>query len=124
MVSDITMQEIINIGSVDDDDVRILMFYGPGCGPCKATMPNYEAASNFYLEKGARIQFYRINAWEPAEQAEFCKKNWNINGVPTFKAFFRSQEVFEKVGGGDEPTMKQFVQNVIDEVFKRFQERI
>jgi len=124
MVTEITMEDILGMGPVEDDGVRILMFYGPTCGPCKATMPHYETVASFFLEKNARIKCFRMNAWEPEEQANFCKQNWKIEGVPTFKVFFRGQEVMEKVGGGDEPTMKQFIQDVIDEVFKRFQERI
>lgn len=124
MVTEITMEDILGMGPVEDDDVRILMFYGPTCGPCKATMPNYETVASFFLEKNARIQCFRMNAWEPDKQAEFCKKNWKIEGVPTFKAFFRGQEVMEKVGGGDEDTMKKFIQDVIGEVFVKFGEKI
>lgn len=124
MVTEITMDYMIKGQPVEDSDVRIVMFYGPTCGPCKATMPNYEIASNFFEERGARIQCFKINAWEPAEQANYCRETWGVEGVPHFKAFYKGKMLKEKVGGGDEPTMKQFIHEVIDETFKVFQERI
>jgi thiol-disulfide isomerase/thioredoxin len=124
MVTEITMQEMQAGQEAPDDDVRIVMFYGPTCGPCKATMPHYESTSEFFESRGARIKFYRINAWEPAEQAVYCKETWNVEGVPTFKAFCRGEQIKEKVGGGDEPTMKKFIIDVVDEAYLKFKEKI
>ncbi len=124
MVTEITMQDMMEGQSTSDSDVRVVMFYGPTCGPCKATMPHYEATSEFFTERGARIKFFKINAWEPAEQANYCRETWNIEGVPHFKAFCKGEQLIEKVGGGDEPTMKAFIQEVVDTAFIKVQERI
>jgi thiol-disulfide isomerase/thioredoxin len=124
MVTEITMQEMTNSQPIDDGKVRLVMFYGPTCGPCKATMPHYEEVSDFFQSRGANIECLKINAWEPAEQATYCRETWNINGVPTFKAFCHGQQIVEKVGGGDLPTMQKFMHDIVDEVFKRFQEKI
>ena len=125
MVTEITMNEMVNgIPLKTYNDMYVIMFYGPTCGPCKATMPNYEAVAKFYLEKGVHIQFFKINAWEPEEQTVYCKETWGIQGVPHFKVFCRSEQVIEKVGGGDEETMKQFVQDAIYETLKKFQEKM
>lgn len=124
MITEITMQDMIQGQPEEDTDVRVVMFYGPTCGPCKATMPNYELVSNFFEERGARMRFFKINAWEPAEQANYCRETWNVEGVPHFKVFCKGQVIKEKVGGGDEPTLRQFMQDVVDEAFKVFQERI
>lgn len=124
MVTEITMQDMMEGLPTLDDDVRVVMFYGPTCGPCKATMPHYDTASQFFIKRGARIKFYKINAWEPIEQAHYCRETWKVEGVPHFKAFCRGEQLIEKVGGGDEPTMKAFLQDVVDAAFTRFQERI
>lgn len=124
MVTEITKEDMERGIPNWDNDVRIVMFFGPTCGPCKATMPHYESTSDFYNSRTNKIHFFRINAWEPAEQAEYCRTTWNINGVPHFKVFSRNQVILEKAGGGDEPTMKKFVHDAIDEMFKRFGERI
>lgn len=124
MVTELTMHDMINAKSEPDDDLRIVMFYGATCGPCKATMPNYELAAEHYSKLTSNIKFYKVNAWHPPEQFEFCKKHFNLNGVPQFKVFCRSKVVFEKAGGGDENTMKKFIQDSIDETFKKFGVRI
>ena len=120
MITDITMNEMLEGLPSLDDNVHLLMFFGPTCGPCQATMPHYETAAEFYTEKNAQIKFYRINAWEPEEQAAFCREKMNVSGVPTFRAYYHSEQIFEKVGGGDEEAVKKFIHDIVDETFKRF----
>jgi thiol-disulfide isomerase/thioredoxin len=124
MVTEITMDDIKNGLTTERDDLIILMFYGPTCGPCKATMPNYEDAARFYIEKTSKIHCMRINAWEPQDQADYCKSFWKVEGVPHFKTFCRGEELTSKIGGGDLDTMKQFIHSAIDTVFKKFDVRI
>ena len=121
MIIDLVMEDLkIPEQSESKDSVRVIMFYGKGCGPCTATMPHYEQSIEFYESKNANIKFYRINAWEPEEQKKFCTDIMGITGVPHFKAFCRGEMILEKVGGGDTITMKKFIHEVIDEAFKRF----
>lgn len=124
MITDITMNEIINGLPNPDTDLHVLMFFGPNCGPCKATMPHYEATAKFFIEKGSRVKFYKVNAWEPENQANFIREKMGVTGVPTFRAYCNSQQVLEKVGGGDEDTMKQYINEAIGETFRRFGEKI
>lgn len=124
MIVEITKKDMERGLPTPDNDIRVVMFYGPTCGPCKATMPNYEIASDFYNKKTNRIKFFKINAWEPQEQAKYCNEVWNIQGVPHFKAFCRGEMILDKVGGGDEEMMKKFIHDIIDEAFKKFGERI
>lgn len=123
MVTEITMAEMQK-ADTDDGSVRIVMFYGPTCGPCKATMPHYEAAAHFFETKGAKMQCFKINAWEPQEQFAYCKDTWGVEGVPHFKVFFRGTVIKDKVGGGDEEGMKAFLVEIVDDVFNKFQEKI
>lgn len=124
MIKDITMKEITEGLPNPDNDIHLLMFFGSNCGPCKATMPHYEAVAKFYTEKQSRIKFYRINAWEPVEQATFCSTKMGVNGVPTFRAYCKSTQFSEKVGGGDEEILKKYINGLIDDVFNKFGERI
>ena len=124
MVTEISMHEMVAGLPVPDNDIRVVMFFGPTCGPCQATQPHYEAAAKFFVEKNARIQFFRINAWEPEEQKVYCIETWGVQGVPHFKLFCYGEQILEKVGGGDEATMMKFIHDGIDEAFKRFGERI
>lgn len=125
MVTELTMHDMRpETGLPPDDNMHIVMFYGMNCGPCKATMPHYETVSNFFTEKNAPIKFHKIHAWEPGEQSEYCKNVWGINGVPHFKIFYRAEVISIRDGGGDEAAMRQFALDAIDEVFKRFGDRL
>lgn len=120
MVTEIGIAELTAGLPAPDGFLRILMFFGSTCGPCKATMPNYEAASDYFDALNAPVKCFKINAWEPAEQMTYCNDVWKIQGVPTFKAFFNGEVIIDRQGGGDEVAMKNFIHECIDEVFKRF----
>lgn len=120
MVTEITMEDMKIPLPEPDNAIRIVMFYGATCGPCKATTPHYEAVSNLFESMPIEIKFFKINAWEPPEQREFVSQVYGVGGVPHFRAFFRGQFLIDKVGGGDETAMKKFTYDVIDEVFKRY----
>jgi dUTP pyrophosphatase len=109
MVTEITMEEMQAGGPSSEVLTHVLMFYGSTCGPCKATMPHYEELSNSY----DNIEFYKIDAWNPQEQKDYCKNTWGVEGVPHFKIFHRGQVVNQKVGGGDYNTLKNFVDETL-----------
>ena len=124
MITELTLHDMLEPQSSPDKDVRILMCFGSTCGPCKATLPFYEQVAEYYVSKTNRIKFYKMNAWEPAEQKDYCYNTLKISGVPHFKAFCSGQEILERVGGGNDVVLKQFIHDVIDEAFKRFGEKI
>lgn len=125
MVTEITMHDMQpGSGLPPDNNMHVVMFYGATCGPCKATMPHYEVVSNFFEQNGAPIKLHKIHAWEEGEQKEYCSTVWGINGVPHFKVFYRGEVISIRDGGGDEPAMTKFVLDAIDEVFKRFGDRL
>lgn len=124
MIQEITMTEMAEGLPAPDNDMRVVMFFGPTCGPCQATMPNYELSAEYYTSKNAPIKFFRINAWEPEEQKTYCYETWKIAGVPHFKVFYKGDMILERVGGGDQQTMDKFIHDGIDEVYKRFGDKI
>lgn len=124
MVTEITMHNFDDVLNANESSVKIVMFFGATCGPCKATIPHYEAAVEFFQTRGCKIECFKINAWEPVEQKEFCSTVWKIHGVPHFKAFFKGNLVTERIGGGDEEFMKSFLHEVVDITFKNFGEKI
>ena len=120
MVTEITMGDMLEPLPYQDNIIRIVMFYGETCGPCNATKPNYELISDMFENLPVDIRFFKINAWHPVEQKDFISTTYGISGVPHFKVFFRGEAVHEKIGGGDAPTMRKFVYDAIEEVFKRY----
>lgn len=120
MVTEITMHDMLTPLPEPENTIRVVMFYGSTCGPCKATMPHFELVSNMFANLPIDVKFFKINAWEPVEQKQFVEEIYQIHGVPHFKAFFRGEFVTERIGGGDEVTMRNFIYTAIDEVFKRY----
>jgi thiol-disulfide isomerase/thioredoxin len=126
MVTDVTMHDvsqILDTGSATSRGV-VLMFYGATCGPCKATMPYYDEVSEYFREKNTPIDFYKINAWEPAEQSEYCKTNWSINGVPQFKIFYDHVVLIDRPGGGEFNTLNDIVVSGVDAVFTNYGDKL
>jgi dUTP pyrophosphatase len=107
MVTEITMNEMQPGGMQTDIQTHVVMFYGPACGPCKATMPHYEKVAEEYV--GQSITFHRINAWDPPEQKEYCRNVYGVTGVPHFKIFYRGKEIHNRSGGGDFDALKKFI---------------
>ena len=124
MVIDITMENLTPEKLPVDGNMHVVMFFGPTCGPCKATMPYYEETANFYVNAGAKIKFYRIDAWNPPEQKQFCTETWGVRGVPHFKMFYNGSEIKSRVGGGDGEILRQEIHGAVDEIFKQHNVRI
>lgn len=123
MVTEISMTELMTYPSPKDQLV-VVMFFGSTCGPCKATMPFYEEATEYFVNLNHKIKSVKINAWEPAEQATYCKETWNVQGVPHFKAFCGGKEVSHKIGGGNLDSMKEFIEFSMNEAFKQLNVRL
>lgn len=106
------------------EDVSVIMFFGKTCGPCKASMPHYEEVAKFYSEHSDRVKFYKFHVWESEEHRAYCEQTWQIQGVPNFRIFTRGELVSEQKGGGDFNFLHKFVHNGIDEIFKRFNDKV
>jgi thiol-disulfide isomerase/thioredoxin len=117
MVSDITMEELTANAFLQDGVLRVVMFFGPTCGPCKATMPFYEQVADSYTKAGAKMLFYRIDAWNPPEQRQFCTDTWGIQGVPHFKIMYNGTVVADRVGGGDVTALHASILYAINVIF-------
>lgn len=125
MVTELTMHDMQpETGLPPDNNMHVVMFYGATCNPCKATMPHYEVVSKFFTERNAPIKFHKIHAWEEGAQRDYCTNVWGVGGVPHFKIFYRGEIISIRDGGGDEPALNTFVLEAIDEVFKRFGDRL
>jgi thiol-disulfide isomerase/thioredoxin len=111
-------------GFAPDENLNIVMFFGKTCGPCKASMPHYEEVAKFYVERSDRIKFYKFHVWETDEHRVHCEQTWGIQGVPNFRAFSRGDTISDLKGGGDFDFLHKFVHNSIDEIFKRFNDKV
>jgi thioredoxin 1 len=77
-------------GVVTGNDIVIVDFWAPWCGPCKGFAPVYEAAS----EKHPDIVFAKVNTDEQQELAG----HFAIRSIPTIALFRESVMLFSQAG--------------------------
>jgi thioredoxin len=78
-------EEIIN-----GNDMVIVDFWAPWCGPCKGFAPVFEAAS----EKHADVVFAKVNTDDEQELAA----SFNIRSIPTLMLFREKVILFSQAG--------------------------
>ena len=75
---------------LEKEGVAVIDFWAEWCGPCKASMPAYEKAS----EENPEISFVKANV----DEARDLAGEYGIRSIPTFIYFENGKEVKRKTG--------------------------
>ena len=102
MVMELTKENFSEV--IENNDIVLVDFWAPWCGPCKSFAPIFEAAA----EANKDIAFVKINTEEQQELAAY----FQIRSIPTLMAFREQIIVFAQPGVLPESAIKQLITQV------------
>ena len=76
--------------TMDSNDIVIIDFWAPWCGPCKSFAPTFEAVS----EKHEDVVFAKVNTEDQQELAA----NFQIRSIPTLMIIREQIAIFSQAG--------------------------
>jgi thioredoxin len=92
--------------TIENNDIIILDFWAPWCGPCKMFAPVFEKMA----EKHSDIVFGKINTQEHQDLAGY----FNIRSIPTLMVFREQVVVFNQSGALPENALEELITAVRD----------
>lgn len=99
MVLEVTKENFSEI--VQNNDLVLIDFWAPWCGPCKTFAPIFEATA----KANPDITFVKVNTEEQQELAAY----FQIRSIPTLMAFREQIIVFSQPGVLPESAIKQLI---------------
>lgn len=96
---DITKETIED--TIANNDIVIIDFWAPWCGPCKSFAPTYEAVS----EKHDDVIFGKVNT----EDQQELGANFQIRSIPTLMIFREQIAIFSKAGALPESALQEVI---------------
>ena len=92
--------------TIENNDVVIVDFWAPWCGPCRMFAPTFEAVS----EQHPNVVFAKLNTEDQQELAA----SFNIRSIPTLMVFREKVIIFTQAGMLPRAGFEQVVQKSLE----------
>ena len=92
--------------TIEDNDVVVVDFWAPWCGPCRMFAPTFEAVSEQY----PNVVFAKLNTEDQQELAA----SFNIRSIPTLMVFREKVIIFTQAGMLPKVGFEQVVQKSLE----------
>jgi thioredoxin 1 len=92
------------------NDIVVVDFWAPWCGPCRGFAPIYEDVADDHAERGTGIVFAKVNTDEQQELGG----HFQIRSIPTLMVFRERVILFSQAGALPKSALEQ----VLDQVQK------
>ncbi|WP_455199345.1 thioredoxin [Kaarinaea lacus] len=116
-VMDVTKENFAEV--IEGNDIVIVDFWAPWCGPCQSFAPIFEAAA----ESNPDVKFVKINTEEQQELAG----HFQIRSIPTLMIFRDQIVIFAQPGVVPESALGKLLEEVkaldMDQVRKEIAEQ-
>jgi thioredoxin 1 len=99
---DITKETIED--TIANNDIVIIDFWAPWCGPCKSFAPTYETVSEKYDD----VIFGKVNT----EDQQELGANFQIRSIPTLMVFREQIAIFSQAGALPESALEEVIAKV------------
>jgi len=92
--------------TIENNDVVIVDFWAPWCGPCRMFAPTFEAVAEQY----PNVVFAKLNTEDQQELAA----SFNIRSIPTLMVFRENVIIFSQAGMLPRAGFEQVVQKSLE----------
>ena len=92
--------------TIENNDVVIVDFWAPWCGPCRMFAPTFESVA----EQHPNVVFAKLNTEDQQELAA----SFNIRSIPTLMVFREKVIIFTQAGMLPKAGLEQVVQKSLE----------